>query len=161
MLDGASTMTEIAEQVGFSRSSVYRHSQHRHDRDKAATSLVQLVRRPSESTSLVQVPPLAMTPLHRFARRLAELADDTSRVAELAAATRDPRLYLAAIRSESDQLHAMARSFPADPDAVSLATKDAVLAVVSVALRRQLPDDALRARVAAEINAGLIEKGLE
>ncbi len=102
-----------------------------------------------------------MTPLHRFARRLTELADDTSRVAELAAATRDPRLFLAAVRSEAEQLHRIADRYPADPDGVAVAAKDAVLAVVGAALRRQLPDDGLRARVAAEINAGLIERGLE
>lgn len=156
-LDHGTALSAIAGRTAHSKSSLHRHSQHRADRDRVAGRLVALAQ-PAESKALQQVLPLNMRPIARFHRRLVELADDTRRVAELAAATRDPRLYLAAVRSESDQLHALAKSFPEDPD--SLVRRDVLLDVLADALRGTISDPTERSAFSRQVAADLSKVGL-
>lgn len=159
LLDQGSTTRFVAGQSKFSQSTVARHSAHRADKDRAQHRLVQLAR-PAPTPE--QIPPAHKhSPVGRFAARLQELAEATSRVAEYAAASRDPRLMLSALKAESEQLHRLGQAFPADPKVLFDDGKQRALDVVSKIIYREVSDTKVQARIRSSINAELISSGLE
>jgi len=156
LLDAGTPLSDLAGRTTHSRSSLGRHAQHRTDRDRVAARLIALAQRP-ESKAL-QVPPLNMRPIARFHRRLVELADATSRVAEVAAGQRDARLYLSAVKAEAEQIHKLVQAYPEDPD--SLVRRDVLLDILADALGT-ISDPTERSAFSRQVADDLSKVGLQ
>jgi len=156
LLDGGSSTRSIASQSQFSQSAVHRHAQHRHAKAQAGVMLARLARSPEEVRKTFGSAPIAK--LHD---RLVELAQQSGKVAEAAIASNDARLFLSAVRTETDALHKLADRFPTSPEEMFGEGRDLALGVVGRVLRARITDHELLSHVSAEINTTLIAEGIE
>lgn len=156
LLDAGTPMAEVAGRSTHSRSAIGRHSLHRSTKAVQARALARPKPSPDQVRKL-----FGSTPVAQLRDRLVELAAQSGKVAEAAVASHDARLFLSAIRTETDALHKLADRFPTSPEEMLGQGRDATLAVVGRVLRAEITDHEMLTRVAGEINTALISEGIE
>lgn len=157
-LDDRVPMSAIAERLGIPKTSVWRHSQHRADRDRVESALLRLSMPEPEPTAPVSH---SVSALGKFSDRLRQIAVDTATVGQVATQVRDPRLLLAALKAEHEQLIRLAQLAPETAETAYAEGRDAALAVVGDAIAMTVHEGPTGDALVSRINAMLIERGIE
>lgn len=158
LLDQGVPLRTLAGQLGISRQSVHRHAQHRHERRALGQQLLRLSTPEPEAPASISH---SFSALGRFGQRLEELAAQTAQVAQVAAQSRDARLLLQALRSESDQLVRLSALVPTGHEQAFTEGRDRTLTVISRALAEAIPDRQERDQLVATLNRRLVAAGID